>query len=62
MRKMSRKKAEEILYNQWEDGEIPSNFTEDHSEYSEAVEQLMKQGYVNWHEILSYREMKGYDL
>mgnify|MGYP003118316081 CR=1 FL=1 len=35
--KISKKKAEEVLLIMWEDGQIPSNFTEDHSEYDAAV-------------------------
>ncbi len=39
---MTRKKANEFLYLMWENGEVHSNFTEDHSEYERAVELLMK--------------------
>ena len=50
--KMTKEKAHAILYGMWEDGEVPSNFTEDHSEYSTAISHLMKYGYVIWDEIL----------
>lgn len=49
--KMTKKQAENMLYSMWEDGEVPSNFTEDHSEHSRAVEQLMRLGYINWEEL-----------
>lgn len=49
--KMSRKRAEEYLYNLWHDFKIPSNFTEDHSEYEDAVEQVMKLGYLVWEDF-----------
>ena len=45
---MTRKKANEFLYSMWENGEIPSDFTEDHSEYDTAVELLMKG--LDWEE------------
>ena len=52
MRKMTRQEAEDLLYYMWECGEVPSNFTEDHSEYDVAVSHLMKYGEVIWDEIL----------
>ena len=48
---MSEVKAKEKLYLMWENGEVPSNFTEDHSEYSRAVEQVMKFGYFIWEDF-----------
>jgi len=42
----SKKQAEAILYEMWEEGEIPSNFTEDHSEYWRAVYCIMENGYL----------------
>lgn len=44
--KMSRKRAIEYLYNLHHDFKIPSNFTEDHSEFEDAVEQVMELGYL----------------
>jgi hypothetical protein len=35
----------------WEDGEVPSNFTEDHSFYSDAIDHLMKFGYLITEEL-----------
>jgi hypothetical protein len=49
--KMTKKQAESKLYSMWENGEVPSNFTEDHSEYSRAVEQLMRLGYLVWEDF-----------
>lgn len=46
--KMSRKQAKEELYSMWENGEVPNNFTEDHSEYERAVEQMMKHGEIDF--------------
>jgi hypothetical protein len=45
-KKMTKKQAEDFLYNMWENNEVPSNFTEDHSDYSCAVKQLMNLGYL----------------
>jgi hypothetical protein len=45
-KKMTKKQAKDFLYNMWENNEVPSNFTEDHSEYNRAVEQLMDLGYL----------------
>jgi hypothetical protein len=53
---MSRKRAEEYLYNLWHDFKIPSNFTEDHSEYEEAVEQVMELGYLVWEDFFDEDE------
>jgi hypothetical protein len=44
-KKMNRQEAECYLFEQWENGELPSNFTEDHSEYECAVIFTMKNGY-----------------
>jgi len=43
-RKMSKKEAIDYLYSLWENGICNSNFTEDHSEYEEAIEYLTKFG------------------
>lgn len=50
-KKMTEKKAHEYLYSLWENGEVPSNFTEDHSEYYRAVEQVMELGYIVWEDF-----------
>lgn len=44
---MDRQEAENLLYDMWENGEIPSNFTEDHSEYETAVKFVMANGYID---------------
>ena len=41
---MSREEAERKLYFLWENGELPGNFTEDHSEYEYAVKIMMQTG------------------
>lgn len=41
---MTKEEAHNYLYSLWESGEIPSNFTEDHSEYSTALLDVMKNG------------------
>lgn len=43
---MKRQEAENLLYEMWGNGEIPSDFTEDHSEYERAVLQVMELGYL----------------
>lgn len=45
---MSRQEAEDKLYSMWSDGEIPSNFDQEHSEYETAVQQMMKYGEINF--------------
>lgn len=49
--KMSKKRAVEYLYNLWHDLKIPSNFTEDHSEYPRALEQVMEIGYLEYEDF-----------
>ena len=44
----TKKQAEEMLYNMWLEGDIPSNFTEDHSEYDRAVREIMECGELTW--------------
>lgn len=51
MKKMTRKQADNFLYELWEDGIIPSNFTEDHSSYEDVIEHLLNFGEVFWEEI-----------
>jgi len=43
---MTEKEAHLKLYAMWEDGEVPSNFTEDHSLYHDALTQMMELGYI----------------
>jgi hypothetical protein len=52
MNVMTRQQAHDELYYLWENGEVPSNFNEDHSEYETAVVHMMKFGFVEWDEIL----------
>jgi len=42
---MKKAEAELYLYNEWECGNLPSNFTTDHSEYQEALKFTIKNGY-----------------
>jgi hypothetical protein len=49
--KMTKQQAENELYDMWECGEVPSNFTEDHSEYDRAVEQMMEYGQLVWEDF-----------
>jgi hypothetical protein len=51
MNKYTQKEAELILYGMWENGELPSNFTEDHSNYPEALKQMMQNGYLITEEL-----------
>ena len=41
---MTKKQATDKLYVMWESGELPANFTEDHSMYGNMVNYLMKYG------------------
>ena len=43
---MTKKEAHNYLYALWENGIVPSNFTEEHSEYSRGIEQVMKLGHL----------------
>ena len=45
---MTRQQAEIELYELWQNGEIPSDFTEDHSEYERAVQQMIKNGEIDF--------------
>jgi hypothetical protein len=49
---MTEEEAKKMLHDMWESGELPENFTEDHSEYSTAVEHLMKFGEILYEDIL----------
>jgi hypothetical protein len=50
--KMTKKKAEQYLYELWEQGEVPANFTEDHTHYDEALKIVMLKGYFDYNEDL----------
>ena len=41
---MTKQKAKNLLYNLWQNGEIPNNFNENHSDYEKAVNYIMKNG------------------
>tara|TARA_R110000782_G_scaffold56673_1_gene118785 strand:- start:1655 stop:1801 length:147 start_codon:yes stop_codon:yes gene_type:complete len=48
---MSRTEAENELFSMWQNGEVPSNFTEEHTDYESAIKELMNTGcfeYVNF--------------
>ena len=45
---MTEKEANNYLYGLWEDGQVPSNFDENHSDYEKAVMFLMKKGSHNF--------------
>lgn len=49
---MTQQEAYNELYRMWENGILPSNFTEDHSEYEMAAMQLMKLGYLDLDDFL----------
>lgn len=42
---MTKTEAINYLYEQWQNGELPPNFTDDHSEYFKALIFTMKNGY-----------------
>ena len=44
---LTKKEAKEYLYNEWLNGNLDSNFTEDHSQYDCALEFTMKYGYYS---------------
>ena len=46
--KLKKKQAQLYLYHLWENGVCNSNFTEDHSEYDSAIEDLINNGIRNF--------------
>lgn len=48
---MNREEAKNYLYGLWQNGQIPNNFTEDHSEYENAVKQLTKTGRLEFRDF-----------
>ena len=46
--KMTKEQAKKRLYDMWRRGELPSHFTEDHSQYEEAVEHLLVYGWYSY--------------
>ena len=52
--KMTWAEAKKKLYQMWEAGELPSNFTPGHSEFSRAVKQMMQRGYIQWADYFSH--------
>ncbi len=51
IKKMTRQQALNKLYLMWETGQVPSNFTEDHSEHERAVQLLMNNGYLEFEDF-----------
>lgn len=41
---MTEAEAEQYLYCLWEEGQVPSNFTCEHSEFERAIERIMELG------------------
>lgn len=48
---MNKKNATELLYSMWENGHLPSNFTEDHSDYGAAIKYAMKHGHFDYNKF-----------
>ena len=48
---MTRQQAHDELYSMWENGEVPSNFTEDHSEYETALKQMIRFGFIEFEDF-----------
>jgi hypothetical protein len=48
---MTEKQAKAKLLLMWENGEVPPNFTEEHSEYERAVEHMMLNGQLYYDEF-----------
>jgi len=46
--KCSREEAQDILYLAWENGILPSNFTEGNSDYEQAIIYVMENGYFDF--------------
>ena len=46
---MTEKTAKNYLYELWQNGELPSNFTEYHSEYDTALEFTIRNGFYYLH-------------
>ena len=46
--KISKQDAHDLLYEMWQNGEVPSYFTESHSEYDEAVKFTINYGYFDY--------------
>lgn len=44
---MTEKESRNYLYNLQENGTLPNNFTEEHSQYENAINFTMKFGYYN---------------
>ena len=44
--KLSKKQAISVLELMYESGDLPNNFTKDHSEWERAIDCLIKNGYL----------------
>jgi hypothetical protein len=47
----TEKQAHELLYSFWESGLVPSNFTEDHTQYGDAITFIIQEGYFNFNDF-----------
>jgi len=48
MKKYTTKEARDLLFSYWEMGLVPSNFTEEHTQYFDAVIFIIEKGYFNY--------------
>ena len=50
--KLTKTEAEIYLHELWEQGELPTNFTEDHTDYEDVVVNVMINGFFNYEDYL----------
>ena len=55
--KLNDKDARDALYLLWEAGLVPSNFTEDHSFYADALDEMKKNGHIEFCHYFSSSRM-----
>ncbi|GGZ67203.1 hypothetical protein [Algibacter mikhailovii] len=48
---MTEQEAKNLLYDLWQNGEIPNNFDEDHSDYDKAVKYTKENGQFDYEEF-----------
>ena len=52
--KYTEQEAHELLYSLWESGQVPSNFTEVHTQYYYAIQYIIEYGAFDYNNFTAW--------
>jgi len=53
-KRYTEKEAHELLYSYWENGLVPNNFTDVHTQYGLAIQYIIENGYFNYDDFTNW--------